>query len=265
VLLVHPHAVQRAIFERWLRSWGLEVESADVPGAATARLGDGGARPDFALLSCGLPAEPLEACATALRAAGGIPFAWLGVPNDTQERDRLTALGGRAFVGRTLRSRALLRAIEETLGLVAGAPETSARAAHTELPAGLRVLLVEDNAVNRKVAVRMLQQKGVTPDIAINGLEAVEAWEQTPYDVVLMDVQMPVMDGYQATHEIRQRELRTHRRTAILAMTANAMAGDRERCLAAGMDDFLTKPVRAEHLYEMLASWAGRTGGAEAA
>jgi len=134
-----------------------------------------------------------------------------------------------------------------------------------EVPADLRLLLVEDNAVNRKVALRMLAKGGLRADTAMNGREAVEAWQQQEYDLVLMDIQMPEMDGFEATRAIREREHRGRRRTVIIAMTANAMQGDRERCLAAGMDDYITKPVQAERLFATLAAWAGRTGEAEAA
>jgi len=115
---------------------------------------------------------------------------------------------------------------------------------------GVRVLVVEDNAVNRKVAVGMLSQLGYAADIAVDGVEAVEAFGATKYDAILMDCQMPRMDGYDATRTIRSMETSTH--TPIVAMTASAMASDREQCLAAGMDDFLTKPVARDRLANAL-------------
>ena len=124
--------------------------------------------------------------------------------------------------------------------------------------AGLRVLLVEDNPVNQKVAVRLLDRLGVEVEVASNGREGVEAVTARDFDIVLMDCQMPVMDGYEATREIRARGYRL----PIVALTANAMKGDAERCRAAGMDDFLSKPVRKQDLEKMLArvSFAGELG-----
>jgi signal transduction histidine kinase/DNA-binding response OmpR family regulator len=115
----------------------------------------------------------------------------------------------------------------------------------------LRILLAEDNAVNRKVAQRLLANMGYSSDVAENGLEAIEALEQKEFDVVLMDVQMPELDGLEATRRIRARW--PERPVHIVAMTANAMAGDREQCLAAGMNDYVSKPIRPPELAEALA------------
>jgi CheY-like chemotaxis protein len=115
----------------------------------------------------------------------------------------------------------------------------------------LRILLAEDNVVNQKLALRILQQMGYRADLASNGIEAVESVGRQIYDVVLMDVQMPDMDGLDAAREICAR-WGAHERPRIVAMTANAMQGDREMCLAAGMDDYLTKPIRVERLVEAL-------------
>jgi signal transduction histidine kinase/ActR/RegA family two-component response regulator len=123
------------------------------------------------------------------------------------------------------------------------------------IPAGLRILLVEDNEVNRKVAVRMLQKLGCEVDIATNGQEAIDKTAQHRYDIVFMDVYMPEMDGYEATRLIRQREAATGSHQVIIAMTANAMEGDRERCLQAGMDDYLAKPFREAELRQTIARW----------
>src|SRR4030095_2683100 len=114
----------------------------------------------------------------------------------------------------------------------------------------LHVLVAEDNAVNQRVIVRLLEKMGHIPIVTYNGQEAVEAYESRPFDVVLMDVQMPVMDGLAATRAIRESEARKagRRRLPIMALTAYAMRGDRERCLAAGMDDYLTKPVKPDAL-----------------
>jgi CheY-like chemotaxis protein len=112
----------------------------------------------------------------------------------------------------------------------------------------LRVLVAEDNIVNQKVALRMLERLGVRADVAANGREAVEMVQLLPYDVIFMDCQMPEMNGYEATAEIRRRE-GPHRMT-IIAMTAEAMAGSRDQCIEAGMDDFISKPVKLEDLVE---------------
>ena len=121
-----------------------------------------------------------------------------------------------------------------------------------------KVLLVEDNPVNQKVAVRMLEKLGCEVDVAINGREGVEMTADKQYDLVLMDVQMPVMDGFEATRKIREREHNGAARHTIIAMTANAMEGDRERCLIAGMDDYLSKPVSKESLLKILTKWTAR-------
>jgi signal transduction histidine kinase/ligand-binding sensor domain-containing protein/CheY-like chemotaxis protein len=120
----------------------------------------------------------------------------------------------------------------------------------------LAVLVVEDNSVNREVAKGLLQSLGCRVESAADGLEAVEACARMPYDVVLMDCQMPHLDGYEATRRIRALEVSGHR-TAVIGLTASAMSGDRERCLAAGMDDYLPKPVRPQDLEAVLRRWGG--------
>ena len=107
-------------------------------------------------------------------------------------------------------------------------------------------MLAEDNATNQKFAVRALSKAGHSVEVANNGQEAVDAWTAEDFDAVLMDIQMPVMDGYLATAEIRQREATSVRHTPIIAMTAHAMKGDKEKCLEAGMDGYVTKPIKSK-------------------
>jgi CheY-like chemotaxis protein len=118
-----------------------------------------------------------------------------------------------------------------------------------------RILVAEDNVINRRVAVKMLQKLGFSPDVAEDGEQAVALHRAAPYDLILMDCQMPGLDGYQATALIRADEAASHARVPIIAMTANAMHGDREVCLQAGMDDYLTKPVNVAQLRSTVFPW----------
>src|SRR5277367_6861020 len=125
------------------------------------------------------------------------------------------------------------------------------RALPEESPRKLNILLAKDNAVNRVLAQKLLQKQGHTVTSVNNGIEAVQLWEQnqsSQFDIILMDVQMPEMDGLQATARIRERELATGAHIPIIAVTAHAMKGDRERCLAAGMDGYITKPINPAEL-----------------
>ncbi|MEO7761936.1 MAG: ATP-binding protein [Casimicrobiaceae bacterium] len=148
------------------------------------------------------------------------------------------------------------------------AASTASRRARPMLDPGLaerhplRILLAEDNVVNQKLALRLLQQMGYRADLASNGIEAIEGIGRQDYDVVLMDVQMPEMDGLEASREINRRWPGSNR-PRIVAMTANAMQGDREECLAAGMDDYVTKPIRVDALVEALERVRGRGAGGE--
>jgi len=140
--------------------------------------------------------------------------------------------------------------------VIAEKPAASAKANGTENNYNVNVLLVEDNEINQKVAVIEFERCGLTVDVAVNGSIAVEKSSRHEYDLIFMDVNMPVMDGYEATAEIRKNE-QDGKRVPIVAMTASAMAGDDKKCLAAGMDDYISKPVARSVLFETLNKWVG--------
>jgi len=128
----------------------------------------------------------------------------------------------------------------------------------TTLPP-LRILLAEDSPLNQKLAIALLRKHGHQVVLAQNGHEAVATARQNDFDLILMDVQMPLMDGLEATRRIRDRELATGRHVPIIAMTAHALKGDMERCLAAGMDGYVAKPIRAQELFEAMDRLAARS------
>jgi signal transduction histidine kinase/CheY-like chemotaxis protein len=170
---------------------------------------------------------------------------------------RCRELGVAAYLTKPARRSELLAAMTGVLGHApAGQQQTAPITRHSlrERCAGLRILVAEDNAVNRQLAQRLLEKQGHDVHIVNNGLEAVRAVEQQDFDLVLMDVQMPELDGLEATAAIRRSEKATGRHQQIVAMTAHAMNGDRERCLDAGMDGYLSKPIRARELTQVINS-----------
>jgi CheY-like chemotaxis protein len=160
-----------------------------------------------------------------------------------------------ARVTKPVKQSKLADAITQALGQ-ARAAEAQRRedVAEKEKVGPLRILLAEDGLVNQKLAIALLRKKGHDVTVANNGKEAVECVAEQDFDVILMDVEMPEMDGYQATAAVREREKQSSNHTPIIAMTAHAMKGDRERCLAAGMDAYVAKPVRAEELHRTIES-----------
>jgi signal transduction histidine kinase/CheY-like chemotaxis protein len=265
VLAVDDNATNRAIVENHLRPWGLRVESATSGAEAIARLRkERGAEPfALALLDMQMPDMDGLALARAIRAEPGLedlPMILLTSMSVREQALELKDAGFSAWLTKPARATQLFNALVTALKLPEAAEprdgKPGAAAEDDELPAlpPLRVLVAEDNAVNQKVALRVLAKLGAQADAVGNGLEAVEALSRVPYDVVLMDVQMPEMDGFEATAAIRRREAGTGRHTSVIAMTAHAMKGDRERCLAAGMDDYLTKPIRPQALAVALLS-----------
>jgi two-component system sensor histidine kinase/response regulator len=168
---------------------------------------------------------------------------------------RCRELGLAAYLIKPIQQTELLRTIVEALGF---SGETKRKSVHAAPQVAsndgkpLRILLADDNAVNRKVAVCMLEKQGHSVVVANNGKEAIAALQAHTFDLVLMDVMMPEMGGFEATHIIRKGEKRTGRHLPIIAMTASAMKGDRERCLEAGMDGYIAKPVQAKDLQEAI-------------
>ncbi len=260
VLVVDDNATLRTELFRQLSGWGASCElAADTHEALAAlRTANAKGRPiQVALIDVQLPAADGLALLRAVRSEALVqPKAILLTP--LGER-RVEALAGELGIGAHLAKPPRLDLLRAVIERVVSGNRDRARALVGESPLAQlrgRVLVAEDNAVNQRLVAAQLARLGLHSDIVANGAEALAAIVHLPYDVVLMDCQMPEMDGWQATRELRGRERALGgRRLPVLAMTANAMSGDREACLAAGMDDYLAKPVRIEVLAEVLARW----------
>lgn len=273
VLVVDPDVQNRLILREQLGWWHVTsfgVPDADGARAALAAAREAGDPYDVVLLDHGLPDGEGLATARSLHLDPRfvhVPLLLLSsayVPlTDDLRSVGITACLTKPVQAAQLRD-ALVRTVvgEEGVRAVEPRPEEP-----SEVARGKLVLVVEDNPVNQVVARGLLSSMGYDVDTADDGAEAVELTAVTPYDAVLMDLQMPRLDGYAATRAIREREASTGaRRTPVLAMTAAAIAGEREKCLAAGMDDFITKPVAPATLASALRRWTGdeaATSGAD--
>ena len=260
VLVVEDNNTNRRLLASYARRWemsAIEVESA-VKALAWIKEGN---EPDYILIDACLPEMSGVALAEEIcRLSGGKPpllviLTPLGKASERSDAN-LGPFATRVF--KPIKPGQLLTALLHAGDRPAAAPEKVASAPRFDATLGnrlpLRVLLVDDNTINQKVGLRMLQQIGYQPDLATNGKEAVDAVARGGYDIVFMDVQMPVMDGLQATRAITTRWAE-QQRPVIIAMTANSMQGDREKCLAAGMDEYLAKPLRPETLNAALERW----------
>ncbi|MBL8216146.1 MAG: PAS domain-containing protein [Bryobacterales bacterium] len=182
----------------------------------------------------------------------------------SSDRQTLEEAGARVVLTKPIRPRDYYLRVAECIGAAAVPLSPTPAPAANEAPAtNLSVLVAEDNVINQRLAQRVLERFGCRVDIAANGREAVRLWQERAYDLILMDCQMPILDGFEATREIRRIEAEGPRpRTPIIAMTANVLDGDRTRCLQTGMDDFLPKPVQLDHLRQTLVQWSTKAPAA---
>jgi signal transduction histidine kinase/DNA-binding response OmpR family regulator len=256
VLALDPHPLSRGFLLEQLSTWGFDaVGAADVE--AGVALGAAAGRP-FELLivdAAGAVADTLESV-RQLRACGVARTAIVCVPPAEWADPALACSEARntGFLAKPFKPAELLDTLVGVLKLTPPAWLASRRTDNSPAapPVPLRVLLAEDNAVNQAVAVGMLQAAGHTVHVVNTGRGVLAALAAEPFDVVLMDVQMPEMDGFEATAAIRAAEAGAGPRLPVVALTARAMAGDREECLRRGMDDFVAKPIQPRELYQVL-------------
>jgi PAS domain S-box-containing protein len=265
VLCVDNHPTTRVVLEAQLSAWGMRVDGvADGPSALDClRTAHRSADPyAVAILDAHLPEMDGRAVARAIKAdpaLAAVRLILLTSVGDRGQRDDAQRAEWSAYLPKPIRQSQLSDCMAMVLGHASTPSATRLttrpilREALAPIPS--RVLVVEDNVVNQKVAVGLLEKLGCRVDVAANGREAVTMLVQLAYDMILMDCQMPEMDGFAATAAIREREASTGHHVPIIAMTANAMQGDRERCLTAGMDDYLAKPIAADALYAVMAQW----------
>jgi GAF domain-containing protein/CheY-like chemotaxis protein len=254
VLVIDDNATNRRVLGLQSAKWGMAVRTSGSPHEALRWL-DAGEAFDVAIVDMHMPEMDGVALAREIRArSSALPLVLFSSLGRREAGD-----GENLFTAHLTKPIRQSQLYDTLVGLFAHeAPRTAPTApASSRLDPQmanrhpLRILLAEDNVVNQKLALRILQQMGYRADLASNGIEAIESVGRQVYDVVLMDVQMPEMDGLDAARQICAR-WQPQERPRIVAMTANAMQGDRDMCLAAGMDDYLTKPIRVERLVEAL-------------
>ncbi|MGI6375312.1 MAG: GAF domain-containing protein [Anaerolineae bacterium] len=265
LLVVDDNATNRRILALQTRGWGMLVRDTASPHEALGWVARGDPF-DLAIVDRHIPEMDGVALARALRALRPAEALPLLLFSSLGERGSPEPGLFAGFLAKPLKPSVLFDVLMGLFGAaapaegagVAAAEPAAGQPVEAEAPAGgearpLRILLAEDNVVNQKLAVHLLGQMGYRPDVVANGLEVLRSLERQPYDVILMDVQMPEMDGLAATREICARWPRGLR-PRIIAMTANAMQGDREACLEAGMDDYVSKPIRVPELRQALAA-----------
>src|SRR5713101_5021082 len=266
ILIVDDNATNRVFLREQLRGWGVEADVAPDGPTALERLraaAAAGTVHQVALLDMQMPGMDGLTLARAIRAnpnLAGVKLLLLSSWTEAGHSIDVQAAGIDARLPKPVRPSRLLAQLVALLGRDSAEAPTSPRpATDVGLPSSgtrsARILVAEDNAVNQKLIARLLEKKGHRVDVVANGREAVHAVTRIGYDLVLMDVQMPEMDGLEATRQIRATDRPEVARIPIIALTANAMQGDQERCLSAGMDDYLPKPVKPVDLAAALDRW----------
>ncbi len=277
VLIVDDNATNRTILCEMLSGWRMNPIAID--NARDAMLAMGAARElgqpfSLVLLDAMMPEVDGFTLAAEIKARSELSQATLMMLSSGDYSDgpsRCRGLGVDAFMTKPIKQSSLLNAILDCCGQRktgaanrgdAGTPSTESRKPSRMPQRQLKILLAEDSLVNQKLAVGLLNQAGHQILVANDGKEAVAATAAQDFDLVLMDVQMPEMDGLEATRRIREREQQTGKHLPIVAITAHAMKGDRERCLAAGMDNYISKPIRPDELYRVIGEVVGVEGAA---
>ncbi len=286
VCCVDDHPTNRFLLAQYCSDWGMDAVVAGNPRealclmqAATQR----GKPFDLAILDMEMPEMDGKGLAATIHADSAIDPVRLVLLTSLGQRGEATKARAAGFVGyllKPIRKEKLQSCLEMVMGIadvdsLEAVPPLITEYSQPVLPTmrSATILVADDHSVNQQLAMLMLERMGHRVDVVSNGQEAVDAVFRQPYDVVFMDCQMPEMDGYDATREIRRGEVSSKRgafrgqqaetvRIPIIAMTANAMPGDREKCLAAGMDDYLSKPIKADEMAKTLMKWLPATGKA---
>lgn len=271
LLVVDDNATNRKILRCQATAWGMVVEEAENAYQAMDKLRQAvrEGRPfPLAVLDMQMPEVDGETLGRWIKADPQLAETQLVMMTSLglgEHSRRAAEIGFAAYLVKPVKQSRLQEALAMALGKSSGlstsllgiGPPLSQTTPMADRPQqSLRILLAEDNPVNQKVALRQLESLGYKADVVANGQEVLDLLQQVRYDLILMDCQMPVMDGYEATRRLRQQERRSGHRTVVIAITANAMQEDRERCLQAGMDDYLSKPVLKEDLQRLLNHWS---------
>jgi CheY-like chemotaxis protein len=273
LLVVDDNATNRKIVRYQATAWGMVVEEAENAYQALDKLRQAareGIPFPLAVLDMQMPEVDGETLGRWIKADPELSQTQLVMMTSLglgEHSRRAAEIGFAAYLTKPVKQTRLQEALVMALGKSSGlatsllgmGPPLSQSAPSASRPQQpLRILLAEDNPVNQKVALRQLQSLGYMADVVANGQEVLDLLQRVQYDLILMDCQMPVMDGYEATRRLRQQERGSGHRTVVIAITANAMQEDRERCLQAGMDDYLSKPVLKEDLERVLNHWSQR-------
>ncbi|WP_197488398.1 hybrid sensor histidine kinase/response regulator [Methylomonas koyamae] len=261
VLIVDDNNINLRVFEEILHHWGMApttVDSGEAAIEALQRMAETGGTYSLILLDAMMPIMDGFMVAKMIREdprLEPVTIMMLSSADRPDDSERCRDLGINLYVRKPVKHSELWHAIQSALGKAESRSADRGPLVLAKPPKLLNILLAEDNPVNQFMAVALLEERGHKVQVANNGQEVLDILQRDQFDLILMDVQMPVMDGFQATEAIRAAEAQTQKHQRIVAMTAHALKGDRERCLAAGMDDYIAKPVQEQELLATVECW----------